>query len=89
MYGTLRCGGLSYPTEPPNVRAGTITSVLEIKEAILALSSTQQLELFRRLDEYRAEQWDKEIMDDAAASQLDHLIKEAKEDYRAGRTDAL
>lgn len=64
-------------------------SVLEIEEAILALSSTQQLELFRRWDEYRAEQWDKEIADDEAVGKMDHLIKEAKEDYRAGRTDAL
>lgn len=63
--------------------------IQEIESAIIALPPRERSKLLDRLDEYRAEEWDKQIEEDAKSGRLDHLIEEAKEDYRAGRTRPL
>ncbi len=74
----------------PSTSSTTLAmSIQEIQEAIASLPRSEQSELFERLDEYRAEQWDAQIKEDAEAGRLDHLIAEAKADFREGRTRPL
>jgi hypothetical protein len=64
-------------------------TVAELEQAITQLSK-QELDRFRAwFDEYYAELWDKQIVEDAKAGKLDKLIAEADEEYNAGLSKPL
>lgn len=64
-------------------------TVAELEQAITQLSK-QELDRFRGwFDEYYAELWDKQIVEDEKAGKLDKLIAEADEEYNAGLSKPL
>jgi hypothetical protein len=64
-------------------------TVAELEQAITQLSK-QELDRFRAwFDEYYAELWDKQIVEDEKAGKLDKLIAEADEEYNAGLSKPL
>ena len=63
--------------------------VEKIEAEIAKVSPKEVTQLTRRLVEYDAGLWDKEIEQDAKNGCLDKLVEEAKTDYRAGRTRPL
>lgn len=64
-------------------------TVEEIEKLVAGLPQADFKRFLSWLDEYRAAEWDRQIEDDANAGRLDHLIQEAQEDYRMGRTKPL
>ena len=64
-------------------------SVQEIETAISKLPPDQLAALGEWFDEYRAEEWDRQIEADAKAGRLDALVQEAQADIAAGRTRPL
>jgi hypothetical protein len=52
-------------------------SLTEIQEAIVNLTSTEREELLRWLEQYKEDDWDRQISADAASGKLDFLTKEA------------
>lgn len=64
-------------------------SVQEIERAISKLPPDQLARLAEWFDEYRAEEWDRQIQSDANAGRLDVLLAEAQADIAAGRTRPL
>jgi hypothetical protein len=60
-------------------------SNLEIKEAIQNLSKSELRDLLDWLDDYREAMWDKQIEEDIKLGKLDHLISEAKKEFREGK----
>ena len=67
-------------------------SVEELERAVTRLSS-EELKAFSHwfsgYVERDWQEWDRQIEEDYEAGKLDGLIKKAKEDYRAGRTEEL
>ena len=57
-------------------------SVKEIEIAVERLSPPERDELIDRLNQWREEQWDKQIEEDSRAGRLDFLKEEAKEATR-------
>ena len=72
---------LSYPR--------VMRSVEEIEAEIAKLNPVEVRQVAKWLAEYKAELWDKQIEDDAAAGKLDRFIKEALEEYLQGKTRPL
>ncbi len=64
-------------------------SVQELENAIRQLSEEEFLQLANWLDEYRAEQWDRQIEADIRAGRLDAAGRRADEDFEAGRCKPL
>jgi hypothetical protein len=64
-------------------------SVQELEAAIRQLSQDEFAQLANWLDEYRAEQWDRQIEADIRAGRLDALGRRADEDFEAGRCTPL
>ncbi len=64
-------------------------SVEELETAISKLPADQLAALGEWFDEYRAEEWDRQIESDATHGRLDALIREAKSDIAAGRVRPL
>ena len=64
-------------------------SVQEIESAIANLPPEQLAALGEWFDEYRADEWDRQIEADAKAGRLDTLVAEAQADIAAGRTRPL
>lgn len=64
-------------------------SVQEIETAITQLNSEEFWKLSDWIIEYRNQQWDKQIGEDAKAGRLDALINRAKEQNRQGLTRPL
>jgi hypothetical protein len=60
-------------------------SSIEIKEAIKNLSRTELVDFLDWLDDYRETIWDQEIEEDLKLGRLDHLISEAKKEFREGK----
>ncbi|PLS67563.1 MAG: hypothetical protein CV045_12915 [Cyanobacteria bacterium M5B4] len=58
---------------------------LEIKEAIQSLSRSELREFLNWLDDYREAIWDQQIEEDMKLGKLDHLISEAKKEFREGK----
>ena len=56
-----------------------MTSVAEIKQAILNLAATGYAELMKWLDELEEDPWDRQIEQDVKAGRLDFLKAEALE----------
>ncbi|MEM1041019.1 MAG: hypothetical protein AAGI91_00155 [Bacteroidota bacterium] len=64
-------------------------SIEELETAVTKLSS-EDLALFAEwVAEYRANEWDRQIEEDARAGRLDALVREAEADIEAGRTRPL
>ena len=64
-------------------------SVQELEIAISKLPPDQLSALGEWFDEYRADEWDRQIEADAKAGRLDALIAEGQADIAAGRTRPL
>ena len=56
-----------------------MSSVAEIKQAILELSKTEYAEILEWLHELGEEEWDRQIDEDAISGKLDALAAEAWE----------
>ena len=60
-----------------------------LEQEIRALSDEEFAELRRRIMEYDAEAWDRQIEADVKAGKLDRLAEEALRDYGEGRTKEI
>lgn len=60
-------------------------SSIEIKEAVKNLSKAELTDFLEWLDDYRETNWDREIEEDMKLGRLDHLISEAKKEFREGK----
>ena len=61
-----------------------MTTLLEIKAAIEKLSPRDYAELMAMLHPSVDDDWDRQMMADATAGRLDHLVEEARADLAAG-----
>jgi hypothetical protein len=59
-------------------------SLAEIKTAIGALSERERCELNAWLQNWPADEWDRQMEADAAAGKFDTMVREAEEAYRKG-----
>ena len=66
-----------------------MTTVEEIKSAIVSLSPREYARLQQWLTERMWERWDREIEEDAASGELDFLIEEATREKERGRLRKL
>lgn len=66
-----------------------IMTITEIKKAVENLSISEQEELFNWIDEYRENQWDKQIEDDFDNGRLNDLIQQAKKEFQQGKCQKL
>ena len=64
-------------------------SVSELEDAIRQLSQEEFTLLASWIDEYRAEQWDRQIEADIRAGRLDEAGRRADADFEAGRCTPL
>jgi hypothetical protein len=64
-------------------------SIQELEDAIRGLSPEEFARLALWLDEYRAEQWDRQIEADIRAGRLDESGRRADADFEAGRCTPL
>ena len=64
-------------------------SVREIESAIEGLPSDQLAAFTKWFEEFVANAWDRKFEADVAAGKLDHLAKQADEDFEAGRCTPL
>jgi hypothetical protein len=64
-------------------------SVQELENAIRQLSPEEFTRLTNWLDEYRADQWDRQIEADILAGRLDEAGRRADADFDAGRCTPL
>ena len=64
-------------------------SVDELENAITQLSPAEMLRFAEWFDEYRADQWDRQIENDIKSGQLDAAGKQADCDFDAGRCTPL
>ncbi len=60
-------------------------SLTEIQEAIANLTSTEREELLRWLEQFKEDDWDRQISADAASGKLDFLSKEASQAKKYGK----
>lgn len=62
----------------------------EIMSGVVELTPTERVQLRDWLNAViDDDEWDRQIVEDAAAGRLDHLIGEARADVREGRTRML
>ena len=61
-------------------------SVQEVEIAITQLNTEEFRSLSNWIVDYKNQQWDKQIKEDAKAERLDRIITQAKEDYKNGLT---
>jgi len=66
-----------------------MSTVQEIEAAISKLSPNDLRELRGWFEAFDTEAWDEQIEKDAKAGRLDHLIEEARRDYRNGQCSEL
>jgi hypothetical protein len=64
-------------------------SVDELENAITQLSPTEMARFAQWFDEYRADQWDRQIEQDILAGRLDSAGQRADADFEAGRCKPL
>jgi hypothetical protein len=64
-------------------------SVQELENAIRQLSQDEFAQLARWIDEFRADQWDRQIEADIRAGRLDEVGRRADADFDAGRCTPL
>ena len=61
----------------------------KLEKAVAELPPEELAKFTSWFEEFLADQWDRQIEADAAAGKLDHLAKEADEDFEAGRCTEL
>jgi hypothetical protein len=66
-----------------------VSTVTEIQEAIANLSPAERQELLRWLEQYKEDDWDRQISADAASGKLDFLAKEASLAKQYGKLKPL
>lgn len=66
-----------------------MSTVDEIELAIKRLPREEFWKLAKWFDDTRSEEWDREIGDDVASGRLAQLLKEADQDYDAGKCHPL
>jgi hypothetical protein len=66
-----------------------MTTIDKLEKAISELPPDELTKFTAWFEEFLADQWDRQIEADAAAGKLDHLAKEANEDFEAGRCTEL
>ena len=66
-----------------------MTSVAEIKQAILDLTEAEYAELIRWMTDRNWEQWEREFDEDVVAGRLDALASEALDAKAKGELQAL
>ena len=59
-------------------------SVQDLKKAVAKLSPQKRAEFRKWFDVFEADEWDRQIEADRAASRLDHLIEQSRLDYKSG-----
>lgn len=64
-------------------------SIAEIERAIEQLPPEDLARFAEWFEEFMARAWDKQIEEDVQAGRLDALIREAEQEYEAGRTRPL
>lgn len=64
-------------------------SVSELEKAISELPAEQLSQFAHWFEEYMADQWDRQIEQDAQSGKLDHLAAKADKDFEAGRCKPL
>ena len=84
--GTRRKRRLDLRTGLPYFR---VVSLTELKETIQKLSIEERAELNRLLYGWEDDEWDKQMVKDAAAGRLDDMIKRAETDMAQGRCREL
>jgi hypothetical protein len=64
-------------------------TVKQLESAIAQLRPTELAELAAWFDEFRAKAWDKQIQCDLEAGRLDAVIRQAEQEFEAGRCRPL
>ena len=64
-------------------------SLQELERAVQTLPTEDFQQFSVWFDEWRSEQWDRQIEQDAEAGKLDHLAAAALAEFRAGRFTRL
>ncbi|MBL1211273.1 hypothetical protein [Geminocystis sp. GBBB08] len=64
-------------------------TITDIKKAVENLSVTEQKELFYWIDEYKENQWDKQIEEDLEKGRLNKLIPQAKREFKEGKCQKI
>jgi len=66
-----------------------VSTLVEIEAAIAKLSAADFRELLRRLNDRDADEWDRQIDEDAKAGRLDVLWQQAKQEIAEGKAISL
>lgn len=66
-----------------------MTNVERLEREIAKLSREERTALREWFRRYDAEEWDRQIEEDAHSGRLDRLAEQAVEDHKAGRTKEL
>jgi hypothetical protein len=64
-------------------------SVKDLETAITRLSPEELARFAEWFDEFRADEWDRQIESDAHAGRLEELGRQADDDFEAGRATPL
>jgi hypothetical protein len=64
-------------------------TITEIKNIVQNLSKDDQKELFEWIDDFRENQWDQQIEKDLEAGKLNHLVEQAKREFREGKCQKI
>ena len=63
-----------------------MSKVEQIESEITKLTSAEARQVAKWLEEFLADEWDRQIAEDAKAGKLDRFIEEALEEHRQGKT---
>jgi hypothetical protein len=66
-----------------------MTKLEKIEQDIAALDPSDVRKLADWIEDYKAELWDNQLMEDAKAGKLDRLIETARKEIVAGKVRAL
>ena len=64
-------------------------SVQELENAVARLSPDEFAQFAEWFEQYKADEWDRQIEADAKTGRLDGLIREAEDDIEAGHLRSL
>ena len=66
-----------------------MTTIQEIETAINKLPRNQLYELVERIRARFGDEWDRQIEEDVRDGKLEHMAREARAEYHAGRTTPI
>lgn len=66
-----------------------MTTVQRLQQEIIELTPRERAAFRKWFQEYDAEEWDRQIEEDAMAGRLDELAEKAIADHKKGRTTEL